>query len=236
MFDLSGMTALVTGASGGIGSAIARSLASQGARLALSGSNSAKLRAFREELNADYGHDHVEITCDLSNATEVASLVDQVKVDHANRVRALVHMAGGFAMSGPVAESSIEIWNRMISINLTTAFLTTRAFLPLLRRTRGSIVLFSAQPALPGGIGPNMSAYTVAKTGVAALMRAIAAEERQRGVRANAVAPVAIRTAANVSEMGNDAHLIERESVADVVTFLCSDAARNITGELISIS
>lgn len=59
MFDLSGMTALVTGASGGIGSSIARCLAKQGARLALSGSNSSKLRAFRDELNEEFGHDHV---------------------------------------------------------------------------------------------------------------------------------------------------------------------------------
>ena len=78
MFDLTGMTALVTGASGGIGSAIARALAGQGARLALSGSNPAKLRAFRDELNEEFGHDHVEITCDLSNAEQVEALVKRI--------------------------------------------------------------------------------------------------------------------------------------------------------------
>ena len=79
MFDLTGMTALVTGASGGIGSAIARALAGQGARLALSGSNSSKLRSFREELNEEFGNDHVEITCDLSNTTQVEELVPAAK-------------------------------------------------------------------------------------------------------------------------------------------------------------
>ena len=71
MFSLEGKTALVTGASGGIGSSIAYALAKQGARLALSGSNGDKLRAFREQLNDEFGHDHVEITCDLSNPTQV---------------------------------------------------------------------------------------------------------------------------------------------------------------------
>ena len=67
MFSLEGKTALVTGASGGIGSSIAYALAKQGARLALSGSNGDKLRAFREQLNDEFGHDHVEITCDLQH-------------------------------------------------------------------------------------------------------------------------------------------------------------------------
>lgn len=223
------------GAPGQVGEVVAAAFGKLGASLVLVGHTAHNVDARAEEL-VRAGLNARGYACDLSSAEEVASLVEFVKVDHADRVHALVHMAGGFAMSGSVAESSLEIWNRMISINLTTAYLTTRAFLPLLRRTRGSMVLFSAQPALPGGVGPNMSAYTVAKTGVAALMRSIAAEERDNGVRANAVAPAAIRTAANVAAMGKNAHFVERDAVADVVTFLCSDAARNVTGELISIS
>ena len=82
--------------------------------------------------------------------TSVASLAERFGANHGDELHALVHMAGGFAMSGPVAESALDVWNRQIAINLTTAFLTTRAFLPLLRRARGSIVLFASQPALPG--------------------------------------------------------------------------------------
>ena len=145
-------------------------------------------------------------------------------------------MAGGFAMSGPVAESTLDVWNRQLSINLTTAFLTTRAFLPLLRRAHGSIVLFASQAALPGSTGANMSAYAVAKTAVVALMRAIAAEERANGVRANAVAPTSIRTAVNLASMGPDVRYIEREQVASAVTFLCSPAASAITGALVPLS
>src|ERR1700754_4307677 len=91
------MTALVTGASGGIGSAVARALAAQGARLALSGSNPAKLRAFREEINAEFpsreAGDHVEITCDLSNTTQVEELIPAT-LDTLGKLDILVNNAG----------------------------------------------------------------------------------------------------------------------------------------------
>src|SRR5690606_19877196 len=93
MFDLTGMTALVTGASGGIGSSIARCLARQGARLALSGSNASKLRAFREELNEEFGNDHVEVTCDLSNKEQVEELVPAT-LDTLGKLDILVNNAG----------------------------------------------------------------------------------------------------------------------------------------------
>src|SRR4029450_4552694 len=97
MFDLHGMTALVTGASGGIGSAIARALAGQGARLALSGSNAAKLRAFRDELDAGKDRhaprdEHVAITCDLSDAADVEKLVPAA-VDTFGKLDILVNNA-----------------------------------------------------------------------------------------------------------------------------------------------
>ena len=93
MFNLEGMTALVTGASGGIGSAIAYSLARQGARIALSGSNGEKLRVFREQLNREIGGDHVEITCDLSNTTQVEELMPAT-IDTFGKLDILVTNAG----------------------------------------------------------------------------------------------------------------------------------------------
>jgi 3-oxoacyl-[acyl-carrier protein] reductase len=145
-------------------------------------------------------------------------------------------MAGGFAMSGPVADSSVDVWQHQLAINLTTAYLTTRAFIPLLRAGRGAIVLFASEAALPGQSNAERSAYAVAKSGVVTLMRSIAAEERKNGVRANAVAPISIRTAANVSAMGENARYIEREQVAAAVTYLCSTAASAVTGDVIPLS
>lgn len=139
-------------------------------------------------------------------------------------------------MSGPVAESSVEDWNRQLNVHLGSAFLTTRAFLPLLRADHGSIVLFSSQAALPAASIGQMSAYAVAKTGIATLMRAIAAEEAKNGVRANALAPGAIRTAANLATMGDKVRYVDREEVAAAVTFLCSEQASAISGVLLPLA
>ena len=138
-------------------------------------------------------------------------------------------------MSGPVAESAPEVLQQQLAINLTTSYLATRAFLPLLRPARGSVVFFGSAAALPGRAGAKLSGYVAAKSAVLALMRAVAAEERAAGVRANAVAPGSVRTATNVAAMGEQGPYIEREAVADAVLFLCSDAARGVSGETIRL-
>ena len=232
-----GSTVVLTGvgAKGQVGEVVAKAFADLGASLVLVD----RTAATAEERVADLatsGHAARGYACDLTNADAVASLIADVQRNHGDRVDALVHMAGGFAMSGPVAESSLDVWQRQIAINLTTAYLTTRAFLPMLRVAKGAIVLFASEAAIPGSAGANRSAYAVAKTGVVTLMRSIANEERKNGVRANAVAPTSIRTAANIAAMGDGARYIEREEVAAVVTFLCSAAATAISGELLPLT
>ena len=232
-----GSTVVLTGvgAKGQVGEVVAKAFADLGASLVLVD----RTAATAEERVADLatsGHAARGYACDLTNADAVASLTADVRRNHGDRVDALVHMAGGFAMSGPVAESSLDIWQRQIAINLTTAYLTTRAFLPMLRTAKGAIVLFASEAAIPGSTGANRSAYAVAKTGVVTLMRSIANEERKNGVRANAVAPTSIRTAANIAAMGDGVRYIEREEVAAVVTFLCSAAATAISGELLPLT
>jgi len=138
-------------------------------------------------------------------------------------------------MSGPVGESDPSVWHRQIAISLTTAYVATRAFMSALRRGKGSIVYFGAAAVLPGGEVAGKSAYAAAKAGVLALMQAVSQEERKHGVRANAVAPTMIRTAMNVSDMGADRNYVERESVADAVRWLCSEAARDVTGQTIRL-
>lgn len=233
----SGSTVVLTGVGGEgqVGEAVAAAFADLGASLVLVDRTAAKVEARAAVLQRS-GHAARGYACDLTDPASVAMLVETVRTNHGATVHSLVHMAGGFAMSGPVAETTLDVWNRMLSINLTTALLTTSAFLPALRLARGAIVLFASTAALPGSTGAKMAAYTVAKTGVATLMRAIAAEERTNGVRANAVAPISIRTAANLSAMGPNERYIEREQVAAAVTFLCSPAASAVTGALVPLS
>jgi len=232
-----GSTVVLTGVGGEgqLGEVVAKAFAELGAFTVLVDHTAEKAEARAAALQAA-GFSARGYACDLTNAKDVERLAAQVVANHGDKTRALVHMVGGFAMSGPVAESSLDVWNRMIAAHLTTAYLTTRAFLPLVRNAHGSIVLFASQAALPGTSVKNMSAYAVAKTGVVALMRSIAEEERGNGVRANAIAPTSIRTAANVHDMGKNVHYVEREQVAATVTFLCSDAASAISGELLALS
>jgi NAD(P)-dependent dehydrogenase (short-subunit alcohol dehydrogenase family) len=228
---------LLTGAGreGQVGEAVAFALAERGATLLLADRNVDQARDRATALTTK-GFRAYSFGCDLSVSASVAELAAKVRREHGDRLGALIHVAGGFAMSGPLAESDVDAWERMIGINLTTAFLVTRAFLPLIRIAQGAIVYFASEAALLGGKVANISAYAVAKSGVVTLMRAVAQEERDTGVRANALAPTSIRTATNVAAMGEKVRYVERDEVAAAVAYLCSDEASAITGQVIALS
>ena len=231
------MLVLLTGVGreGQVGEVVARAFAERGATVLLVDrqADQAKARARRlaeQEYRASaYG-------CDLTSADDVGELVARVRREHGDRLDALVNMAGGFASSGTVAEGDVDVWHRMFAINLTTAYLATRAFLPLLRAGHGAIVYFASEAALPGSRIAGTAPYAAAKAGVVTLMQVVAQEERTNSVRSNALAPGAIRTAANLESMGSDKRYVEREDVAAAVVWLCSDAARAVTGQVIRLS
>lgn len=234
MFSTSTVLLTGVGADGQVGEAVASAFASLGASLVLVARRPGRAEARAAALSRD-GRTARGYPCDLTNSADVAALAERVRYEHGGALHALVHMAGGFAMSGPVADSADEVWDRQLAVNLKTAYVTARAFLPLLREGRGSIVFFASQAALPGASVSGIAAYAAAKSGVVALTKAIAAEERERGVRANALAPAAIRTAANVNAMGADARYVEREQVADAVVYLCSPRASAISGVVLPL-
>jgi NAD(P)-dependent dehydrogenase (short-subunit alcohol dehydrogenase family) len=234
-FDRRTIVLTGVGREGQVGEVVARAFAEEGAVLTLVDRDPDEVRQRAETLRAS-GHDVHAEHCDLTDPEQVAALARAVSERHGGRLHGLVNMAGGFAMSGPVAESDITVWRRQIDINLTTAYLATRAFLPLLRPVRGGIVFFAAAAALPDGKLAGMSAYVAAKSGVIVLTRAIAEEERDRGVRANAIAPTAVRTATNLDTMGEKTRYVEREDVARVALFLCSDDASAVTGQILRLA
>jgi 3-oxoacyl-[acyl-carrier protein] reductase len=173
--------------------------------------------------------------CDLTDPMAVGELSEEVAKLAPSGIAAVVHMAGGYVDGRPVSETEPAGWHKLFAINLTTAFVSTRAFLPLVRRARGSMVYFASAASLPGAAVKNMAAYAAAKGGVITLMRAVAAEERVNGVRSNALAPQAIRTGENLASMGKDHEYVERETVAAWVLWLCSRAAGPVTGQVIRL-
>lgn len=231
----SGKTVVITGVgrAGQVGEAVAAAFGAEGARLALLDVQGDEAQARAAALKADGVEAHA-YPCDLTDAAATRDVAAQVERAFGH-VDALVCVAGGFAMSGDLAEADPAVFHRQVAINLTTAWMATRAFLPLLRARKGAITYFTSAAALPGGRGAGMSAYVAAKAGVLALMHTVAQEEQPHGVRANALAPTAIRTAANVADMGNDFAYVEREEVARTVLWLSGDEARRVTGQAIRL-
>lgn len=234
---LAGKVVVVTGVGreGQVGEMVAARLADGGASLLLLDRLADEVQA-RAAAIREHGASVDARMCDLTDPADVERAAGWIAERTDGRVDALVNLAGGFAASGAVAESDPAGWDRQLAINLATAYLTSRFVLPLMRPHGGSVVYFASEAALPSGKAANMFAYAAAKSGVVALMRAVAQEERGNAIRANALAPTAIRTASNIATMGEKVRYVEREEVADVVAFLCSDAARAITGQVIALT
>lgn len=235
-FDFRGRSILVTGVGqrGQAGEVIASALGAAGARLMLI----ERQTATGDERVADLaaaGVDAHAFACDLTDAAALSAIVPAIDAACPEGLHGLVHLAGGFGASGPIADSDPAVWHRQIAINATTAYLTTRAFLPLLRRGKGAIVYFASAAALPGASVANLVGYAVSKAGVLTVMRAVAAEERQNGVRANALAPTAIRTATNMAALSPTASYVERETVALWVMQLLHPSSGPVSGQVIQL-
>jgi NAD(P)-dependent dehydrogenase (short-subunit alcohol dehydrogenase family) len=222
------------GRAGQVADLLARALAKSGASLVLFGRTKSEVDERASELRAR-GTAVAAFACDLTDAEATTKAARAAAEQVGGAIHALVNLAGGFGLSGALADSNVEVFHQQIAINLTTAYVATRAFLPFVRKTKGSVVFVSSAAALPGGKVAGLSAYAAAKSGVIMLMRAVASEESANGVRANALAPNAIRTATNVAAMGADAKYVEPDDLANVVAFLCSDDSRAVTGQVISL-
>ncbi|MDA1082145.1 MAG: SDR family NAD(P)-dependent oxidoreductase [Gemmatimonadetes bacterium] len=218
---------------GQLGDALARSLASDGTRIAIVARKLGDATSRAAEMRAD-GFDVHPFGCDLSDPAATLVLAQAVMYEF-GRVDALVNAAGGFAFSGPVAAADPALLSGQFATNVSTALNATRAFLPALRESRGAIVFVSSAAALPGSRVRHVSAYAMAKTAVLTLMRAVAQEERENGVRSNAIAPGAIRTGTNLSSMPATTRYVEPEVVASAVRFLCSPASEGVTGQVVGL-
>lgn len=232
-----GQLVVVTGVgrAGQVGEIVAQEFARRGAAVAIIDMNG----ALAEERAVTLRAQGLAVTAaggDLTDADATTALFRRLAEPHDGKIHALANVAGGFAASGPVGESDPAVFQRQLAINLGSAYGATRAAMPYLRAARGAVVFMASAAVLPGGSVARLAGYAAAKAGVLALMRAVAQEENANGVRANALAPTSIRTAANTDAMGDGVKYVERETVAEMIAFLCSPAAANITGQVITLA
>ena len=239
MFDLTGMTALVTGASGGIGSAIARALAGQGARLALSGSNRDKLEQFREAL----GGDHLALPCDLSDGAQVDALVPQA-VAALGRLDILVNNAG-ITRDNLAMRMKDEEWDLVVRVNLEAAFRLIRAAAkPMMKARFGRIVSITSVVGATGN--PGQANYAASKAGLVGMSKALAQELASRNITVNCVAPGFIRSAMTDGlPEAQKAALLGRipagdlgrgEDVGAAVVYLASRETGYVTGQTLHVN
>jgi 3-oxoacyl-[acyl-carrier protein] reductase len=239
MFDLTGRRALVTGASGGIGGAIARALHEAGATVALSGTRADAL----EGLSAELGEQAYALPCDLSDAAQVDGLVSRAE-EAMGGVDILVNNAG-VTRDNLFMRMKDDEWDAVLAINLTAAFRLARAAVKEMMRQRfGRIIGITSVVAVTGN--PGQGNYSAAKAGMIGMSKALALEVATRGVTVNCVAPGFIDTA--MTDALNDkqreailsrvpaGRLGSRAEVAGAVVFLATDEAAYITGQTLHVN
>lgn len=224
---LEGRTALVTGAGGAIGSAVARQLGDLGARVVAA------------DLTAPAGVGHLSVAMDVSSEASVVAAFEQAESD-VGPVDVLVNAAGVFRIES-LETMSRESWDLVVDVNLTGFFLTARQVLPgMAARGFGRVVEIGSSAGKTGG-ALNVGAYAAAKAGAMALTKSLAKEYARHGVTVNALAPAMIDTPM-IDDMRDLADRIPVgrlgtvDDVAAVVSFLASDHASFITGEIVDVN
>ncbi|MBB4641272.1 3-oxoacyl-[acyl-carrier-protein] reductase [Rhizorhapis suberifaciens] len=239
MFDLTGMTALVTGSTGGIGSAIAKALAGQGAQLALSGTSEEKLAGFRAEL----GGDHVILPCNLSDPAAVDGLVPAA-VEKLGKLDILINNAG-VTRDNLAMRMKDEEWDQVIRVNLEAAFRLARAACkPMMKARFGRIISITSVVGATGN--PGQANYAASKAGLVGMSKALAQELASRSITVNCVAPGFIKSA--MTDVLPDAQkeallgkipagkLGEGDDIGAAVAYLASKEAGYVTGQTLHVN
>ena len=245
MFDLTGKTALVTGASGGIGGAIAKALYAQGATVVLSGTRQEALDALKAELDSIGGSGRAfTATCNLSDIASVEALVKTAEEAAGSGIDIVVNNAG-ITRDNLFMRMKDEEWDQVIAVNLTAAFRLSRAVLRgMMKKRWGRIIQITSVVGATGN--PGQGNYAAAKAGLVGMTKSLAAEVASRNITVNAVAPGFIQTAMTDVLTDQQKEMISGRipagrmglptEIAAAVTYLASQEAAYVTGETIHIN
>jgi len=239
MFDLTGKTALITGASGGIGEAVARALHGQGATVVLHGTRAEKLQALQNELGARA----FALTANLADREAVAGLIDAAAA-LAGPIAILVNNAG-ITRDGLLMRMKDEDWDTVLEVNMTATMSLCRAAMRSMMKARfGRIISISSVVGVTGN--PGQTNYAASKAGMIGFSKSLAAEVASRGMTVNVVAPGFIETP--MTDVLDDAQktgllgrvpagrLGQADEIAAAVAFLASDEAAYITGTTLHVN
>lgn len=216
------MSVLITGASGGLGTAVSKAFIDMGATVI------GVARSWPEPVP------FLALSVDLTTAEGCDAMVTQAL--SRGPIEALVHILGGFGGGQPISETSDKTWDGMMNLNLRAAFCAMRAVLkPMTAAKYGRIVAVGSRAAVEAS--PNYAAYAVSKAGLVALVKNVAAEGKDLGITANVVLPSTIDTPANRKAMAKSdfSRWVAPESIAKTLVWLASEAAGDVSGAVIPI-
>ena len=235
-----GRVAIVTGGAGGIGLAVGRRLAAAGARVVLVDMRRDAVSEAAESL----GQRATAVQADVSSSADVEGLVART-LEREGRIDILINNAGIMGRTAPLWELSVDEWNHVLAVDLTSVFLVSRAIVPHMRARRSGAIVSVASIAGKEGT-PNLIPYTVAKAGIIAFTKALGKEVVADGIRVNCVAPGVIDTPllGQLPETATQIMLSKApmgrfgtaDEVAAVVQFLASDDASFVTSQCFDAS
>ena len=227
MSDLAGRVALVTGVTGGLGPHVARALLDAGASV---------VGTARKVTETDIPYPgFTAMPAEISSRAAAQSLIDQI-LTRFGRLDIVAHVIGGFAGGATVAEADDAVYEQMFNVNFYTLLHVLQAAIPPLRRSQhGRIVAIGSRAALEPGA--TVGAYSASKAAAVSLIRTVAIENKDAGLRTNIILPGTIDTAANRRDMPNAdfSKWVRPDNIASLVTWLASDAGQDVNGAVLPV-